>query len=104
MDSARALDAIKCMCFSIFLGVATMLLTRIPPRSISSFDQLVKEIHRIVQNAHDVLSLSNLFQGSGESLKDFLQRLNTVVTEVNNPQDNIILMTLIKDPPRYRLW
>jgi len=41
MDCARTCDAIKCRCFPITLeGVATMWFTKLPPRSISSFDQL----------------------------------------------------------------
>lgn len=42
------------------------------------------------------MSLSNLFQGPGESLSDLLQRFNTAPTEASNPQDNIILMALIR--------
>lgn len=40
--------------------------------------------------------MSCLFQGPEESLKDFLQRFKTAVTEVSNPQENIILMALIR--------
>ena len=45
MDSARENDATKCRFFPITLsGIATMWFTRLPPRSISSFDELAMKI------------------------------------------------------------
>lgn len=100
MDSARATYAVKCKCFPISLeGMATTWLTRLPPRSISLFDQLarkfIEQFRMHTARSKDVMSLSNLFQGPGDSLKDFLQRFNTAVTVVSNPRKNIILMALI---------
>jgi len=41
MNCTRSIDAVKCRCFPITLeGVATLWFTKLPPRSISSFDQM----------------------------------------------------------------
>lgn len=41
MNTAAALDALKCKAYPIFLeDVALMWFTRLPPRSISSFKEL----------------------------------------------------------------
>jgi len=42
------------------------------------------------------MSLSNLIQRPGESLKNYLERFNTAVMEVNHPKDNTILMALTR--------
>jgi len=42
----------------------------------------------------DVMSLSDLIQGPGESLKNYLELFNIAITEISNPKDDAILMAL----------
>lgn len=101
MDGARAMDAVRCRCFPTFLeGVASMWFTRLPSRSISTFYELVRKfleqfgLH--MAQPKDVMSLSDLFQGSNESLKSFMNQFNTAVTEVSNPNEDMIFMALVR--------
>lgn len=77
MDSARANDATKCRCFPITLsGIATMWFTRLPPRSISCFDELamkfIEQFRIHTTRPKDVMSLSSATQAPGELLKAYL--------------------------------
>ena len=101
MDSARANDPTKCRCFPITLsGIATMWFTRLPPRSVSNFEELAKkfiEQFRIhTTRPKDVMSLSSVIQNPGESLKEYLQRFHVAATEVSNPNDHAILMAVMR--------
>lgn len=75
MNLARAFDAMKCRCFLIFLGLATIWFARLFPRSISSFTELSKKfieqfcLHTI--RPKHMMSLSNLYQAEGDSPKNF---------------------------------
>lgn len=66
-----------------------------PPRSISTFDQLatkfLDQFRLHTSQVKDVMSLSGLVQGRGESLKAFMNRFNTVVMEVSNPNEDMVL-------------
>ena len=77
-----------------------MWFTRLPPRSISNFDELATkflEQFRIHSTRpKDVMSLSNVTQKSGESLKAYLQRFQAAATEVSNPNDHAILMAVMR--------
>ena len=101
MDSARDNDATKCRCFPITLsGIATMWFSRLAPRSISNFDELatkfVEQFRIHTTRPKDVMSLSCITQAPGESLKEYLQRFHVGVTEVINPNDHAILMTVMR--------
>ena len=74
MTAARADDAVKCCSFPISLGgIATMWFTRLPPRSISSFDQLatkfVEQFCMHIARPKDVNTLSSVTQALGETLR-----------------------------------
>ena len=74
--------------------------TRLPPRSVSSFEELAKKfieqfrIHTTCPKG--VTSLSSVIQAPGESLKEYLQRFHVVATEVSNPNDHAILMAVMR--------
>lgn len=66
MDTATTSDAMKLRCFPIFLeGVRAMWFTRLPPRSISSFDILarkfIEQFCMYTTHLKDIMSLSNFF-------------------------------------------
>ena len=77
-----------------------MWFTRLPPRSISSFDQLatkfVEQFHMHVARPKDVNTLSSVTQAPGEILRHYLERFHTACAEISNPNDNSILMALTK--------
>src|SRR5574338_369091 len=101
IDSTQANDATKCICFPITSsGIATMWVTRLPPRSISKFDDLamrfVEQFRIHATRPKDVMSLSSVIQALGESLKDYLQRFHVAATEVSNSNDHAILMAVMR--------
>ena len=78
MNAARADDVVKCHSFPISLGgIATMWFTRLPPRSISNFDQMatkfVEQFRMHVARPKDVNTLSSLTQAPGETLRCYLE-------------------------------
>ena len=77
-----------------------MWFTRLPPRSISSFDQLAKkfveQFRMHVARPKDVNTLSSVAQAPGETLRRYLERFNAACAEISNPNDNSILVALTK--------
>lgn len=97
MDSARAMDAIRCRCFLVFLdGVASKWFIQLPSKFISTFDELAMKFLDLDQfklhasRSKDVMSMSGIFQGLEEPLKGFLNIFNPVVTKENNSKENIV--------------
>ena len=77
-----------------------MWFTRLPPRSISSFNQLatkfLEQFRMHVARPKDVNTLSSVTQAPGETLRHYLERFHTACAEISNPNDNSILMALTK--------
>ena len=100
MNAAGAPDELKCKIFPIFLeDVALMWFTRLPPRSISTFEELSKgflnQFRLHAKKSKNVIDLSGVKQAPGESLKSYLDRFNQAATEVSDPHEQTILMALI---------
>ena len=77
-----------------------MWFTRLPPKSISCFDQLatkfVEQFRMHATRPKDVNTLSSVTPAPGETLRHYLERFHAAYVEVSNPNDNSILMALTK--------
>ena len=101
MSGARATDELKCRYFPVYLeGVALLWFTKLPDRSVDQFSDLTKrfkdQFRLYVTMAKDIMSLTALEQSPGEPLKAFLNRFNTALVEVGNPEPLMILSHLVR--------
>ena len=101
MSGARATDEIKCRYFPVYLeGVALLWFTKLPARSVDQFSDLTQrfknQFRLYATKAKDIMSLAALEQARGEPLKDFLNRFNTALAEVGNPEPRTILSNLMR--------
>ena len=106
MDSSRGNDPAKCKCFLVFLfGTALLWFSRLPLDSINNFRQLaielIKQFRVHIPTPKNALTLSNLYQGPAESLRNYLSRFNTSLTEVEDLDPRATLFKVSKGRSLY---
>lgn len=81
-------------------GVALLWFTKLPVRSVDQFSDLTRkfkdQFRLYASKAKDIMSLSNLEQNPGESIRSFLNRFNIALTEVDNAEPRMILTYLMR--------
>ena len=96
MHLQRVPDEIMCRAFPTTLkGLAQVWFSKIPPNSVSSFEELSKLfVNNFIRGQRHKHSLSNLLtikQGENESMQSFITRFNRETLTVDEVDDKLIL-------------
>ena len=92
MNLQRVSDEIMCRAFpTTFKGPAQVWFSKIPPNTVSSFEELSKLfVNNFIRGQRHKRSSSNLLiieQGENESLRSFITRFNKEVLTVDKMDD-----------------
>ena len=90
-------DEIMCRAFPTTLkGLARVWFSKIPPNSVSSFEELsklfVNNFIREQRHKHSSSSLLTIEQGENESLRSFITRFNREALTVDEVDDKLLLV------------
>jgi len=96
MSGARATYELKCRYFPVYMeGVALLWFTKLSVWSVDQFFDLTKrfkdQFRLYATKAKDIMSLTALEQNPGEPIRAFLNRFNTALAEVGNPEPQTTL-------------